>query len=70
MIDEDLNAWLFEVKTNPGLEISSKSVERIIPIMLEHAFQLTPNVICSPPTRSPNSQKYFAPDNPIKRLML
>lgn len=41
LLDENLKPWLLEVNTNPCLEISSSHLARIIPSMLDNAFQLT-----------------------------
>ena len=41
MMDEDLNIYLIEINTNPGLEISSKIIEILIPRMIDDALRLT-----------------------------
>lgn len=40
MLDADLKPWLIEVNTNPCLELSAGTLARIIPQMLENAFQI------------------------------
>ena len=41
MMDEDKNVYLIEINTNPGLEISSKIIEILVPRMIEDALRLT-----------------------------
>ena len=40
MVDADLRAWLIEINTNPCLSLSCNYLERLIPQMLENAFQI------------------------------
>jgi tubulin polyglutamylase TTLL1/tubulin monoglycylase TTLL3/8 len=40
MLDSDLKPWLIEVNTNPCLELSSSTLNRVIPSMLEGAFKI------------------------------
>ena len=41
MFDIDLNPFLLEINTNPGLEISSPLISRLVPRMIDDAFRLT-----------------------------
>ena len=41
MIDEELNCFLLEVNTNPGLEISSPGIASIMPRLVEDMLRLT-----------------------------
>lgn len=41
MMDEDKNVYLIEINTNPGLEISSKVIEILVPRMIDDALRLT-----------------------------
>ena len=41
MIDEELNPFLIEINTNPGLEISSPLIRKLVPRMIDDAFRLT-----------------------------
>ena len=41
MFDIDLNPFLIEINTNPGLEISSPLISKLVPRMLDDAFRLT-----------------------------
>ena len=41
MMDEDKNVYLIEINTNPGLEISSKLIESLVPRMIDDALRLT-----------------------------
>ena len=41
MMDEDKNVYLIEINTNPGLEISSKLIEILVPRMIDDALRLT-----------------------------
>ena len=41
MMDEDKNVYLIEINTNPGLEISSKIIEILVPRMIDDALRLT-----------------------------
>lgn len=40
MLDAELKPWLIEVNTNPCLELSAGTLARVIPQMLENAFQI------------------------------
>ncbi len=44
MIDIDLNPFLIEINTNPGLEISSPLIEKLVPRMIDDALRLTIDV--------------------------
>ena len=44
MIDIDLNPFLIEINTNPGLEISSPLIQNLVPRMIDDAFRLTIDV--------------------------
>ena len=41
MLDEELNPFLLEINTNPGLEISSPLISKLIPRMIDDALRLT-----------------------------
>ena len=41
MLDIDLNPFLIEINTNPGLEISSPLISKLVPRMIDDAFRLT-----------------------------
>ena len=41
MLDEELNPYLIEINTNPGLEISSPLISKLIPRMIDDALRLT-----------------------------
>ena len=41
MFDFELNPFLIEINTNPGLEISSTKKKKLIPRMIDDAFRLT-----------------------------
>ena len=41
MFDIDLNPFLIEINTNPGLEISSPLISKLVPRMIDDAFRLT-----------------------------
>ena len=41
MLDEELNPYLIEINTNPGLEISSPLISKLIPRMIDDTFRLT-----------------------------
>ena len=41
MFDFELNPFLIEINTNPGLEISSPLIEKLVPRMIDDAFRLT-----------------------------
>jgi len=45
ILDEDFNAWLIEVNTNPCIEESSPLLKMLLPRMLDEAFKLTIDVI-------------------------
>ena len=41
MLDEELNPYLIEINTNPGLEISSDIIAELVPRMIDDALLLT-----------------------------
>ena len=41
MLDETLTPYLIEINTNPGLEISSPLISKLVPRMIDDAFRLT-----------------------------
>ena len=41
MFDQQLNPFLIEINTNPGLEISSPLIKKLVPRMIDDAFRLT-----------------------------
>ena len=41
MVDVELNPFLIEINTNPGLEISSPLIQKLVPRMIDDAFRLT-----------------------------
>ena len=41
MFDYELNPFLIEINTNPGLEISSPLIRKLVPRMIDDAFRLT-----------------------------
>ena len=41
MFDFEFNPFLIEINTNPGLEISSPLIEKLVPRMIDDAFRLT-----------------------------
>ena len=44
MVDIELNPFLIEINTNPGLEISSPLINKLVPRMIDDAFRLTIDV--------------------------
>ena len=44
MLDIDLNPFLIEINTNPGLEISSPLINKLVPRLIDDAFRLTIDV--------------------------
>jgi hypothetical protein len=48
MLDSDFNAFLIEINTNPGLEISSPWIQLIVPRMLDDALRLTVDKVFEP----------------------
>ena len=53
MIDENFKTWLIEINTNPCLETSSPILVRLIPQMIEHAFQIAVDPLFPPPCPYP-----------------
>ena len=41
LLDEEFNAFLIEINTNPGLEISSEIIKILVPRMIDDALRLT-----------------------------
>ena len=48
MLDADFNAFLIEINSNPGLEISSPWIQIIVPRMLDDALRLTVDKVFEP----------------------
>ena len=48
MLDSNFNAFLIEINTNPGLEISSPWIQIVVPRMLDDALRLTIDKIFDP----------------------
>ena len=48
MLDSDFNAFLIEINTNPGLEISSPWIQIVVPRMLDDALRLTLDKVFEP----------------------
>ena len=48
MLDADFNAFLIEINTNPGLEISSPWIQIVVPRMLDDALRLTVDKVFEP----------------------
>ena len=48
MLDSDFNAFLIEINTNPGLEISSPWIQIVVPRMLDDALRLTVDKVFEP----------------------
>ena len=48
MLDADFNAFLIEINTNPGLEISSPWIQIVVPRMLDDALRLTLDKVFEP----------------------
>ena len=55
MVDEDLNAWLIEVNTNPCLEETSALLRSLLPRMIDDAFKLTLDVCFPRPKENSSS---------------
>ena len=60
MIDQDLNPWLLEINTNPGLYESSELIKSLIPRMLDDAFKLTLDVMFPNPKEVIRSGSCFS----------
>ena len=45
MFDKDLNPYLIEINTNPGLEISSPLISKLVPRMIDDALRLTIDIV-------------------------
>ena len=45
MFDIDLNPYLIEINTNPGLEISSPLISHLVPRMIDDALRLTIDIV-------------------------
>lgn len=59
MIDEHFKPWLIEINTNPCLQTSSTTLERIIPRMVDNAFKLSLDLMYPPPMNWQNSKKHY-----------
>jgi tubulin polyglutamylase TTLL1 len=68
MIDENFKPWLIEINTNPCLETSSTTLERVIPRMVDNAFKLTLDLLFPPPLNWQNSKKHYMPNRVSNNL--
>lgn len=68
MIDEHFKPWLIEINTNPCLETSSTTLERIIPRMVDNAFKLSVDIMFPPPSNWQNSKKHHLPNRVSNNL--
>lgn len=68
MIDESFRPWLIEINTNPCLETSSSTLERVIPRMVDHALRLSLDLLFPPPLSWPNSKRHYLPSRPSRNL--
>ena len=57
MIDKNFKAWLIEINTNPCLETSCPLLARLIPSLVEHAFQIAIDPLFPPPEPFPNYKR-------------
>ena len=48
LVDNDLNAWLVEVNTNPSLDESSSYLRTLLPRMINDALRVTIDVVFGP----------------------
>lgn len=63
LIDEDFKVWLIEANTNPCLELSSPSLARIIPAMVENSFRIAVDQIFPEPLSSKRASTELLPEN-------
>ena len=63
LIDEDFKVWLIEANTNPCLELSSPSLARIIPAMVENSFRIAVDQIFPEPLTSKRVSTEILPEN-------
>lgn len=68
MIDQKFKPWLIEINTNPCLETSSSTLERIIPRMVDNAFKLSVDLLFPPPLNWQNSKKHYLPNKASNNL--
>jgi hypothetical protein len=61
MIDANFKPWLIEINTNPCLELSCPTLERIIPSMVENAFRIGLDAVFPPPLNYSSTYKYSIP---------
>ncbi len=57
ILDCDMNPFLLEINSNPGLEESSNLIKEIVPRMLDDAFRLTIDDIFTPIKKSEEPYK-------------
>ena len=48
LVDSDLQTWLLEVNSNPSLEESSPTLQKLIPRMINDALKLTIDIAFLP----------------------
>jgi hypothetical protein len=63
LIDEDFKVWLIEANTNPCLELSSPSLARIIPAMVENSFRIAVDQIFPEPLTSKRASTEILQEN-------
>jgi hypothetical protein len=67
IVESNFRPWLIEINTNPCLELSSPTLERIIPRMMENLFRLALDPIYQASEDVPKSKSYYIYDNCLEK---
>ena len=66
IVDKDVNVFLLEVNTNPGLELSSPLITKLVPRMIDDALRLSVDLLFPNETEKDKNKTYnskFPVDN-------
>lgn len=59
ILDASFRPWLIEINTNPCLELSSPTLQRLIPRMLENLARVSLDPVFQPSEEAPKSKSHF-----------
>lgn len=59
ILDANFRPWLIEINTNPCLELSSPTLQRLIPRMVENLARISLDPVFQPSEEAPKSKSHF-----------
>lgn len=63
IVDANFKPWLIEINTNPCLELSSPTLQRLIPRMMENLARVSLDPVFQPNEEAPKSKSHFIYDS-------